>query len=66
MGSSGNPDFHLPAGNSHHCITANNIFQNHGTGIMCLSGATNCQVVPPECLLLAQLSAGFQASPAIV
>jgi hypothetical protein len=31
------------AGNSHHCITANNIFQNHGDGIMCLPGATNCQ-----------------------
>jgi len=31
------------AGNCHHCITANNVFQNAGTGVVCLPGSANCQ-----------------------
>lgn len=31
------------AGPCHHCITANNVFQNAGTGIVCMDGAANCQ-----------------------
>lgn len=31
------------ANGCHHCITANNIFQNAGTGIVCLPGSSNCQ-----------------------
>lgn len=31
------------AGNSHHCIVQSNVYQNHGAGVLCMPGATNCQ-----------------------